>query len=59
MKPAAVISSFRQDVFASMGAGHLHHERAFDVALRFAWEVFRNEPAPMLGDTGDCPLASR
>jgi hypothetical protein len=41
MKPAAVISSFRQDVFASMGAGHLHHESAFDLALRLAREIFR------------------
>jgi len=41
MKLAAVISSFRQDVFASMGEGHLNHESAFDLALRLACEIFR------------------
>jgi hypothetical protein len=41
MKPAAVISSFRQDVFASMGAGHLYHVSAFDLDLRFACEIYR------------------
>jgi hypothetical protein len=45
MKPAAVISSFRQDVFASMGAGHLHHESAFDLALRLASEFFASRRA--------------
>ena len=24
-----------------MGAGHLHHENAFDLGLRFACEIFR------------------
>ena len=34
----SVISSFGQDVFASIGEGHLHHENP---ALRFACEIFR------------------
>ena len=37
----SVIFSFRQDVFVSMGEGHLHHESAFNLALRLACEIFR------------------
>ena len=37
----SVISSFRQDVFASTGESDSHHESAFDLALRFACGIFR------------------
>jgi hypothetical protein len=37
----SVIYSFRQDVSLLWGAGHLHHENAFDLGLRFACEIFR------------------